>query len=99
MAYYWETAERRRILISKLEDSHLLNIIAMIDQYAERGYPIVFSACGVSDNMDVYEDCYHIYGEEVYDHFSRKHGLYKRLIKEKKKRKLLAKGEGRWQKN
>ena len=97
MAYYWITAEDNKILISKLKDDHLLNIIQMIANYAENGLTRACGGCGVGDNMDIYYDEYTIYGEEVYDFF-KKNGSYERLIKEKKKRKLFLKGEKRWQK-
>ncbi len=97
MAYYWITAEDKKIPISKLRDSHLLNIIAMLERYAEEGLTISYGGSGFDIDDFWYEE-ETLYDQDVYDFFE-KNGSYKRLIKEKKKRKLLAKGEGRWRKN
>jgi hypothetical protein len=98
MKNYWITADDREIPISELTDSHLLNIIEMLEDYAKKkkGLTIEYGGCGCGDNMDVYYDCETIYGQDVYDVFE-KHGSYTELIEEKIKRKLFAKGESKWQ--
>jgi hypothetical protein len=95
MAHYWITADDKKILISKLTDSHLLNIIAMLEKYAEEGLSISYG--GGFDGDDMWYEEEDLYGQDVYDFFE-KNGSYERLIAEKKKRKLFAKGESKWQK-
>jgi len=93
MKYYWTTATGKRIPISELKDSHLINIINMIDKYKEEG--LIISSSGGFDPDEFWYDEEVLYGQDVIDFFDR-YGSYKALIKEKKKRKILLKGETIW---
>jgi hypothetical protein len=87
MKKYWKTKEGKEIEYSKLEDSHLLNILGFIERAAEEGITIM-SGGGI-DFEDFWFDEEEIYGAEVKQRFdyrglrkeARNRGLLKELIK------------------
>ena len=79
----WETKDGKEIPYSKLEDSHLLNILKWIEKRAVGGVTITEGWCDW-DGMPDYGESYDIFGDEVREHYD-----YKGLKREAKKRKLL----------
>jgi len=78
----WETKDGQSIPFSKLEDSHLLNIIKFVENRAENGMTKSIGGGGW-DIEDMWFDETEIEGEEVLDYYN-----YKELIKEKNKRNI-----------
>jgi len=87
MKKYWTTKEGEEIEYSKLEDSHLLNILAYIEKVSKKGL-LVTNGGGV-DSDDIWFDETEVKGTEVkhlLDYYSlralaKKRGLLKELIK------------------
>jgi len=82
MLKIWTTKEGVEIEYSKLEDSHLLNILKWIKNRSKKGMTVM---CGGGvDAEDIWFDEWEIKGKEVLERYN-----YKGLLKEAKKRKLL----------
>ncbi|QGH72888.1 MAG: hypothetical protein [Podoviridae sp. ctrTa16] len=77
---YHQTKDGRRILLSDLEDSHLKNIIAMIERKAKEGITIIIAGGGVGAD-DIWYDEDTIFGKEALERLN-----YKHYINELKKR-------------
>ena len=83
MKQYWHTKDGKRIEYKKLEDSHLLNILAWIKRNAEKGVTITTGCVGWDgDEPDYWEE--EIKGQDVLDEFD-----YENLLEEAKRRKLV----------
>lgn len=78
----WTTKEGEEIPYSKLEDSHLLNILKWIEKRAEDG--ITFTTGGGHSPEDFWLDETDLIGEDVLEHYN-----YKVLCKEALRRDLL----------
>jgi len=83
MKYYWETKEGDRIEFSKIEDSHLLNILKWIEKRAEEGITLQYGGGGW-DIDDMWYEEEHLIGKNVLKHFK-----YGPLLKEALKRDLI----------
>lgn len=79
---YWTTKEGVKIAYSKLETSHLQNILKWIEKRAKKGIELVNGGCG-SSAEDVWDEVHFIQGKEVKDYYN-----YKELQRELKKRQL-----------
>lgn len=77
---HWTTKEGKEIEYTKLEDSHLLNILAYIQNRSEEGIKMMYGGSGFDiDDCDYHEET--IYGKEVLDEYD-----YDGLLKERKRR-------------
>ena len=83
MKDYHETADGTLIELSKLTDSHLDNIIAMIERKAKEGITIS-SYGGHGDYLEMWSDIEDLDGDEVLEHFD-----YAKYKKERKRRRKL----------
>jgi len=81
MKKYWETQTGEEIEYTKLEDSHLLNILKWIERRAENGMTIEDG--GGYDLEDMWYDSWGIEGDEVLERYD-----YKGLLREAEKRTL-----------
>ena len=80
---YHKTKEGKKILISEMDDNHLLNTIALIKRMAKEG--ITFRSGSINFG---YNDCY--YDEEIlFGKDAKEHLNYKRYKQEAKKRGLI----------
>jgi hypothetical protein len=77
----WETQNGEAIPIECLNDSHLDNIINMIEKKAKEG--MLFQSGGGHDALDMWYEEDVIYGQDVYDYY----GIYEELIEERNKRR------------
>lgn len=84
---YWTTKEGVEIEYSKLEDSHLLNIIKWIENKSVEGITIVSGGGGWGID-DMWFDEEYLVGDSV-----KKYYDYKDLMKEALRRKLITENE------
>jgi UDP-glucose 4-epimerase len=83
ITHYHETADGKFIKLTDLADSHLDNIIKMIERKAQEGIT-VGSGGGHGDMEEMWYDVEELEGEEVLYHFG-----YHRYINERKRRNNL----------
>jgi hypothetical protein len=77
---YHITASGDWIPLKELSDSHLNNIIAMIERKAVEGIEVVWGG-GWGDFEEIWSDVDELFDEEVYDHFD-----YPKYVNERKRR-------------
>jgi len=82
----WTTKDGTEIEYSKLEDSHLLNILSFIEKRAEEG--VIISYGGGGNDEEMWGDIDELIGDDVKEHFD-----FNGLAKEALKRGLLTTNE------